>query len=123
LLTVGFALPEVVEVTNVVGVADVLSAGDGVLEELVWSVDRLVGVRESGLVLLESDLSPESLFIAPRIASTTPVMPTVQMMMAAHLPFEMVLYQGTSAGSTQTFSLISGSLLPGVPKRREERVS
>jgi hypothetical protein len=123
LLTVGFALPEVVEVTNVVGVADVLSAGDGVLEELVWLVDKSVGVGGSGLGSLESDLPPESLFMAPRIASTTPVMPTVQMMMAAHLPFEMVLYQGASAGSTQTFSLISGSLLPGVPKRREERVS
>lgn len=68
--------------------------------------------------------SPENLFMAPRIANKTPVMPAVQMMMAIHFRREISLYQGTSGGSTQTSSCRAGSLLlPAVSGRREERVS
>jgi hypothetical protein len=108
----------VVEVAEMMPVVEVLSlAGEDESGELVKSAD--IG----GLVVVAADLSPDSLFMAPRMASTTPVMPTVQMMMAAHFRREMVLYQGASRGSTQMTSGMTGSLLPAVSGRRDERVS
>ena len=99
---------------------------------LLWSVDVLLGV--GGLVTVmvvvklvvvgRSDLPPENLFMAPRMASRVPVMPTVQRMMPIHCHRESSLYQGSSGGSTQISSCRTGSLLlPAVSRRREERRS
>jgi hypothetical protein len=108
----------VVEVAEMVPVVEVLSLmGEDESEELVMSAN----IRES--VVVAADLFPDSLFMAPRMASTTPVMPMVQMMMAAHFRREMVLYQGASRGSIQMSSGMTGSLLPAVSGRRDERVS
>lgn len=107
----------VVEVPEMVFVVEVLSpAGEDESEELVMSAD-------DGESVVAADLSPDNLSMAPRIARTTPVTPTMQMMMAAHFRREMVLYQGASRGSTQMSSGMTGSLLPTVSGRRDERVS
>ncbi len=82
----------------------------------------LIVVREVVKEMGGSDLvGPENLFMAPRMAIRTPVMPTVQIMMAIQLLREISLYQGGSAGSTQTSSCRTGSLLlPAVPGRMDE---
>ena len=107
----------------------VLSAvllGVGGLELMVVMVLMVLivvrGVREVVKEMGGSDLSgPENLFMAPRMAIRTPVMPTVQMMMAIQLLREISLYQGGSGGSTQTSSCRTGSLLlPAVPGRMDE---
>jgi hypothetical protein len=100
-----------------------LSAGeDGSEEELLKSAAVLLVVW-GAVVVGGSNLVRENLPIAPRMASTTPVMPTVQMMMVAHFLGEMALYHGASRGSTQRSSCMTGSLLPTVSGRWEEGAS
>jgi hypothetical protein len=108
-----------------VDVLVLLSAGeDGSEEELFKSASAAVFLNIGGPVaVVGSNLDRENLPIAPRMASTTPVMPTVQMMMVAHFLGEMALYHGVSRGSTQTSSCMTGSLLPTVSGRWEEGAS
>lgn len=109
----------VVDVAVIVDVADVLMDVVVVVsaKELGMLVSMLLKVGGPGMkFIVGSDLSsPESLFIAPKMAITTPVMPAVQRMTIIHCHFENILYQGGSAGSTHTLSCIAGSLLPVVP--------